>query len=115
MRFDYGADNRKSYAHALRLCREKRIEDILEIAGRYTGAGVANPDFCAGARKVRGYADLALFGRRFGYRLHCIDNQIQNDLLQLNSITLHVQVSRSRAALEYDIAPVSHRCDKSDD
>ena len=56
--FDDGADDRKSHAHAVRLCREKRIEDALEIAGRYTGAGVANPDFCVGARKVRGYADF---------------------------------------------------------
>ena len=40
VRFDDGADDRKSHADALRFCREKRIEDVLEIAGRYTGAGV---------------------------------------------------------------------------
>jgi hypothetical protein len=36
----------------MRLCREKRIEDVLEIAGGDTGTGVANPDFRAGARSV---------------------------------------------------------------
>jgi hypothetical protein len=65
-----------SHTHTLRLCREKRIEDALEIAGRYTGAGIANPDFRAGARKVRGYADFALLCLRFGYRVYRIDNQI---------------------------------------
>jgi hypothetical protein len=29
MRFDDGADDRKSHAHALRFCREERIEDTL--------------------------------------------------------------------------------------
>jgi len=38
--FDDGAGNRKPDTHALRLGGEKRIEDFLEVAGRYTGTGV---------------------------------------------------------------------------
>src|SRR2546423_11046106 len=64
--------------------------------------------------KVSGYADFAQLCLRFGYRVHRVDNQIQNDLLQLNSLALHVPVSRGRAALKCDIAPVGHSCDKSD-
>ena len=51
MRFDDSADNRKPHTHTLPLCREKRIEDALEISGRYAGAGVADPDF---ARRPKG-------------------------------------------------------------
>jgi len=112
--FDDGAGNRKSHPHALRLGGEKRIEDVLEVAGPLYRASIANPDFRAGARKVRGYADFALLCLRFGYRTHRVDNQIQNDLLQLDSIALHLQVGWGLAALKCDIAPVVHGRDKSD-
>ncbi len=59
MRLDNGADNRKSHTHALRLCREKRVENILDILGPDTGTGVADLDFRRGARMVGGYTDFA--------------------------------------------------------
>jgi len=81
MRLDNGTANRKSYAHALRFRREKRVENVLEIPDRHAGTGIANPDFRAGTGKVGGYADFAHLYLGLGYRVHRIDNQIQNHLL----------------------------------
>ena len=81
VRLDDGAYNRKPHAHALRFRGEKRIEDVLEIIRRNTGTGVANPDFREGTGKVREYTDFALLCLSVRYRVHRVNNQIQNDLL----------------------------------
>jgi hypothetical protein len=60
MRHNNSSDNRESHTHALWFCREKWIENALEITGGYAGAGVADTNFSDVVRKVRGYANFTL-------------------------------------------------------
>lgn len=68
MRFNNRSDNHQSHPHAMRLCREKWIEDVLQIVSRDTRTGVAYLDFRGGAAKSGRYMDLALICLGVGYR-----------------------------------------------
>lgn len=87
MSFDDRVDYRQPHTHAMRLCRERRIEDALQVVGCDTGTGVSNPDFRVSAGSSSRHADFALLCLSFRYRVHRVDNEIENDLLKLNEIS----------------------------
>ncbi len=85
--FDNRSTNRKTHPHSRRLCREKSIENALDVFRIYAGSGILH---CY---------QHAILGANFGFHtqeplalsrrshcVYCIDGQVQDDLLQLNPV-----------------------------
>ena len=74
MRFDYGAANWKSHAHAVLLGREETVEQARKVVGIDTGPAVledaGNPPI---VRQLSLNRNLALGAARLHHGLHCID------------------------------------------
>ena len=99
VRFDNGADNGEPHPHAMRLRGEKGIEDVVEIAGRDTGARIANPDYRMSTIAAGGHDYLVLCAPSSRQRVPCVHDQIEHDLLQLNDIAPDGQIGCSGSKL----------------
>ena len=96
VRLDDRAGDRQAHAHAVRLGGEERVEDPRERAGGDAGAGVAHGDL-DGLRAVepRGHADAPIVRARAVERVHAVENEVEQHLLQMHAVATDVrQIAR---------------------
>src|SRR5215831_17117489 len=108
MSMDDGAANRQTHACSTRLRGVESIEDPIEMRRINTGPGIAHghEDACL----ILLGADHKVPCPRL-YRAHCfssIQNEVQQDLLQLNAISLNGKQSIRKPGLDRNAAPEGH-------
>ena len=92
-----GARYRQPHAQAFRLGGKKWIEYFLQVVRGNTGSKIGNGHLSKRSIQLCSAPDdFALSVRRVGYRIHSVYDQIKNNLLNLNPVTLDLQHLRSR-------------------
>ena len=90
MRLDDRVRDRQAHPHAVRLGSEERIEDVRQFFGRDAGAGIAHGDL-DGLRSVapRGQCDAPIRPDHPVERIHAVENQVEQHLLQMHAVATH--------------------------
>src|SRR6516165_4966837 len=89
MSFDDGARDGQPHAHALALGCEEGLEEMSELIRTNTRTRIRNRDF-GESLLILSYSagDPAVSGRLIGQRINRIHDQVENDLLKLNPVTV---------------------------
>src|SRR4029077_5645528 len=92
MGFDDGADNRQAHSESLIFGREKLFEESLAGFFWNADAMIAHAHLNRALPDARGrYFHSALFRRRFGHRIKCVADEIDQDLLNLDGIAFDLR------------------------
>ena len=107
MVFDDRSADRKSHAEAFGFCREERFEDALSDGRIKSRAGVFDRNqHAARLGETRGYDKLPRPFRNPFHRVDAIHHQVQQHLLQLNSVAQDRAAARGQVGFKNDaIAP----------
>src|SRR5437667_1143816 len=105
MHLDDRTRNGQPHAHATFLGREKRLEYVFQLVRWNARAEIGYRDLGPRIVQKRCAPDnLAPSAQGVRHHLHCVGDQIQDDLLKLNPIGAHSQWLRSRSVAQRDIA-----------
>ena len=105
MGFDNRPANGESHAEPFALGSVERLENLTRAVARQTGAVISDRDLNrAGAICFRPHFDFVFPRARILHRVKRVDQQIENNLLQLHSVTAHTRQAILAFELDANIA-----------
>src|SRR5262245_51459460 len=99
-----GARNGKSDPHALILGGEEGIEYLTELVRWNPRAGIGNRNLDRRTAVQFGAADHGTTVRNGGHRIHAVDDEVEDDLLQLDRIALDAERAGRGLEVQRDVA-----------
>jgi hypothetical protein len=103
--FDNRPTNGKSHAEPFALGSIERLENPSELVTRQTGAMISDRNLNrAGAVCLRPHFDVAFRCNRFLHRVKGVNQQIEDNLLQLHSVTAHTRQAILAFNLDANVA-----------
>jgi hypothetical protein len=115
VRLDDGASDRQPEPHSLLLRAEKRLEDLRQVLRVDARAAVVHADDDRMRIGLQRERDGATVVRQRAHRVHRVEHQVDQHLLQLHRIAEHHGRSVRRTPLQHDAAPARLRLEQQDD
>src|SRR5689334_11025752 len=100
MGFDNRPRDRQSHPHAALLCCKKRFKDLLQTIRLDSLTCIRNRELRLVLEEICPDRNSAIAAMRCCKRVDGIGDQVKNDLLQLNAVTLDNQGMRSERRIQ---------------